>query len=228
MLNVVDDLNRNGNLHENCLLVSFDVLNMFPSIDNKMGIESVKNILLNRDDNTPPEECIIEALELCLNCNNSIFNKHHYLQVDGTAQGRICPVNTVILQCKALSYVPALKCWKCFRDDVLLLWEHSRDDLDNFFNFMNSISKKMQVTIFCPTDNVLRFLDLTLSFDATSKQALVDVFSKPTNSFTYVMRSTCFPRRNIEKAPEVVALRLRPICDTDRSSKLEVINTRNI
>ena len=46
MLNVVDDLNRNGNLHENCLLVSFDVLNMFPSIDNKMKIESGKNILL--------------------------------------------------------------------------------------------------------------------------------------------------------------------------------------
>ena len=69
MLNIVDDLNRNGNLHENCLLVSFDVVNMFPSIENKMAIESVKNILLNRDDNTPPGECIIEALELCLNCN---------------------------------------------------------------------------------------------------------------------------------------------------------------
>ena len=43
---IVDDLNRNGNLHENCLLVSFDVVNMFPSTDNNMGIESVKNMLL--------------------------------------------------------------------------------------------------------------------------------------------------------------------------------------
>ena len=45
MLNIVDDLKRNGNMHENCLLVSFDVIDIFPSIDNKMGIESVKNIL---------------------------------------------------------------------------------------------------------------------------------------------------------------------------------------
>ena len=45
-LNIVDDLNRDGNLHENCLLVSFDVVNMFPSTDSNMGIESVKNMLL--------------------------------------------------------------------------------------------------------------------------------------------------------------------------------------
>ena len=82
---------------------------------------------------------------------------------------------------------------------------------------MNSIDspKKMQFTISCPTDNVLEFLDLTLSSDATSKQILVDVFSKPTNSFTYLMPSTCFPRRNIENLPEGVALKLRRICDTD-------------
>ena len=54
MLNIVDDFNRKRNLHENCLLVSFDIVNMFPSIDKKMGVGSVKNILLNRDDNIPP------------------------------------------------------------------------------------------------------------------------------------------------------------------------------
>ena len=42
-------------------MVSFDVVNLFSSIDNKMGIESVKTTLLN-DDITAPVECIIEAL----------------------------------------------------------------------------------------------------------------------------------------------------------------------
>ena len=36
------------------------------------------------------------------------------------------------------------------------------------------------------------------------------------------MPSTCFPRRNIEKVPEDVGLRLRRICDTD--SKFKVIS----
>ena len=86
-------------LHENCLFVSFNIVNMFPSIDSKMGIKSVmNNVLLNRDDNIP-SECIVEALELDLNCNISISNNQHYLQVDGVVQGRICPAHTVTLQC---------------------------------------------------------------------------------------------------------------------------------
>ena len=47
----------------------------------------------------------------------------------------------------------------------------------------------------------------------------MDVFSKPTTSFTYVMPSICFPRRNIEMIPQGVALRLRQICDTDSKFK---------
>ena len=35
--------------------------------------------------NIPLAECIIEPLELCLSCNNSIFNKQHYLV--GTVEG---------------------------------------------------------------------------------------------------------------------------------------------
>ena len=144
ILNIVDDLNRNGTLHENCLLVSFNVVNMFPSINNQMRIESVKNILSNRDDNTPHAECIIEALELCLTCSKSIFNNQHYLQVDGIAQGphmscSYCDIAMYPYDLKALSYVPAVKCWNSFCDDVFFLWEHSRDDLGKFFNFMNSI-----------------------------------------------------------------------------------------
>ena len=42
MLNTTDALNVKGSIMENCLLVSFDVINMFPDIDNKTGIESVK------------------------------------------------------------------------------------------------------------------------------------------------------------------------------------------
>ena len=49
-------------------------------------IESVNTMLLNKDDNIPLAECIIEAFDLCLNCNNSIFNNQHYSQVHGNAQ----------------------------------------------------------------------------------------------------------------------------------------------
>ena len=78
---------------------------------------------------------------------------------------------------KILRYVPTAKCWKRFCDDVFVLWENSRDDLDKFFKFMSSTqpSKEIQLTRSCPTYSVLDFLDLTLSLDVTPKQILVNV-----------------------------------------------------
>ena len=40
LLSIVDELNHKG-IPENTILVSFDVVNMFPSIDNQTGIEAV-------------------------------------------------------------------------------------------------------------------------------------------------------------------------------------------
>ena len=85
LLDIIDDLS-NLNLHPESVLVSFDVINMFPSIDNKMGINSVKKFLDERVYKDPPTQCVIEALELCLSCNKSVFNNTNYIQIDGSAQ----------------------------------------------------------------------------------------------------------------------------------------------
>ena len=79
MLDIIDDLN-NSNLYAESFLVSFGIINMFPSIDNKMGVNSVIKLLDERECKDPPTQCVIEALELCLNCNNSVFNKTNYIQ----------------------------------------------------------------------------------------------------------------------------------------------------
>ena len=73
MLNIIDNLNNNC-IPENAFLISFDVVNMFPSIHNESGIKSVERLLNTRCTLNPPTLCILEALRLCLECNNSIFN----------------------------------------------------------------------------------------------------------------------------------------------------------
>ena len=65
-----------------------------------------------------------------------------------------------------------------------------------------------------PTDTLV-ILDLKFKFDQESKQISVDLFSKDTNSFTYVLPSTCFCKKNIKNIPKDVALRLRRICNFD-------------
>ena len=65
-------------------------------------------------------------------------------------------------------------------------------------------------------EDSLEFADLKLMFDKEAKKISVDVFSKTTNSFTYVLPNTCFPKNNIENIPKGAALRLRRICDFDK------------
>ena len=57
MLAIIDNLNKSNTLISDCKLVSFDIINMFPSIDNISGLTA-------RQDQFPV--CIIEALKLCL------------------------------------------------------------------------------------------------------------------------------------------------------------------
>ena len=86
MLDIIDNLNDSV-LPENSALVSFDVVNMFPSTDNESGIKAVNKLLNNRESKDPPTECTGEALRIYLEYNNSVFNDKNYIQTDGTAQG---------------------------------------------------------------------------------------------------------------------------------------------
>ena len=63
-------------------------------------------------------------------------------------------------------------------------------------------------------ESVLEFLDLRLRVNEQNK-ICVDVYSKSTNSFTYVLPCTCYSKGNINNIPKGITLRLRRICDSD-------------
>lgn len=65
LLNIIDRINANG-IPDNAMLVSFDIINMYPSIDNANGIKAVKAALDKRASKTPSTSCIIEGLNICL------------------------------------------------------------------------------------------------------------------------------------------------------------------
>ena len=127
-LGIIDETN-NCCPPTNSILVSFDIVNMFPSIDNKSGLRSFRDILELRDSKFPPTSCVLEALELCLSCNNSIFNNTNYLQTGGTAQGPHMSCSYVDLALasdgsKVLAFDLSPTMWKWFWDDVFVVWMH--------------------------------------------------------------------------------------------------------
>ena len=63
-------------------------------------------------------------------------------------------------------------------------------------------------------ENGLEFLDLKLKMNENSKLTF-NVFSNPTNSFTYVMPSTCYPSNNMKNVPRGITLRRKRTCDSE-------------
>ena len=125
MLTIINNLNKSNTLTSDCRLVRFNIVNMFPSIDNISWLKTVKNILDARQDQFASTASIIVALKLCLECNNSILNNKHFLQSDDTAQGlhMFCLYSDIAIQyfvVKALEYTQATICWKRFRDDIFI------------------------------------------------------------------------------------------------------------
>ena len=221
LLDIIDKINSSP-IPGNPILASLDVVNMFPNIDNVKGIADVTAKLNLRTKKDPPTTCIIEALRICLQCNNTTFNKKHYLQTDGTAQGphMACSYSDIAMDRydqAAKGYHSPPFVWFRFRDDIFIVWIHGIDELHNFVTFMNEVDEthKMRFLLQVGTNNSLNFNDLTIEMDPTTHQLTTDIYAKPTNTFTYVNPNTCYPKRNIENIPFGVALRLRRICDTD-------------
>lgn len=76
---------------------------------------------------------------------------------------------------------------------------------------MNNIDTtgEFKFTISVAAESALDFLDFQIN------KIRVDVYIKPTNSFTYVLLSTCCRKRNKNNIIESIALRPRRICDSD-------------
>ena len=219
MLDIIDNIIKSV-LNDKCVLVSFDVVNMFPNIDNKSGLSSVKNILSDNDFDPVSVQCIIDGFEIFLTCNNSKFNNQHFLQTDGTVQSphMSCSYADIAMakyDSLANDFHLKPKIWKRFRDDIFTLWEHGLASLPTFLEHLNTMDKtgKIKFAMEVAGENGLEFLDLKLKI--VEGKIKVDVYAKPTNSFSYTTPSTCYPKNNICNIPKGIALRLRRICDDD-------------
>ena len=221
MLKIIDQLNGFA-LTDNFVLVSFDAVIMFPSIDNRSGLESVKNILIADEFDMDCTQYIVEALEICLTCNNSKFNDHNFLQKDGTAQGPHMPCSYADIAMVKYDFLANQfhlkpKIWKRFRDDIFTLWEHGVDTLPSFLDYLNGMDTtgKIKFTMEIASENGLEFLGL--KWKIAEGKIRVDVYAKPTNSFSSTLPNTCYPKNNICNMLKGIALRLRRICDHDET-----------
>ena len=153
---------------DNTILVSFVIVNMYPSIDDDRGIAAARNALETKVNKSPSTDCIIEGLEICLICSNSRFGSINLLQLNGTVTGApnscsyaVFNIEKNVLQAKRNVY-QEMRYFGRYCDDCLALWIGHLGKLELFLTFLTSIDSNLQFNIEVD-ENELCFLDLKLT-----------------------------------------------------------------
>ena len=121
--------------------MTVDVKSLYTCIPYKVGIQACTEALRKTKEsnpNQPDTETLIKSLEIFLEYNTFEFDGKCYIQLQGTAMGtKLAPAYANIFMGKlkqsALSAAPLEPSYyRCYIDDILILWPHSENDLNAF------------------------------------------------------------------------------------------------
>ena len=222
-------------LTENTLLVTIDVVALYPSIPINEVAPAVTSILENatsKPDNIPDNRTLIKIIEHILKNNIFTFEDKFYKQIKGTAMGT--PMAPTIanlfmgkLEQDLLRKSPwniDIEFWRRFIDDIFILWQHGEDELKLFVNWLNEQHDSIKFTSQYGRKEV-PYLDLNMSIE--NGKITTDLYKKTTDTNTILPFSSCHPRHCVRGIPYGQCLRLRRICSKDSDFKKRCLELKN-
>ena len=161
VLRKLGELNSSNILEgRNITLVSIDIVDMFTNIPKDIGIQQCTKHLDDRPDQEKlfSTSCVIEALEITLDYNIATFHGQTFRQMKGAAIGpkNACEyadcstdriyqlVNNPDEPINPSNTRPYF--WARLRDDILMIWTGSIDQLTQFMTWLNGICQSLKFT----------------------------------------------------------------------------------
>jgi hypothetical protein len=219
-----------GEIPDSSLLVTLDVAALYPSIPLEQGLEAARKTFeaFRPGRNVKPSnQTLMKFLEAVLKKNNFTFNGNHYLQISGTAIGTmVAPSfgNRFLNEFEILhvyTYKKQPLVWLRYIDDVFMIWTHKIEDLNEFVEHLNTRLPTIKFTMES-SDQGIPFLDTMVRKEGT--MICTDLYSKPTDSFDYLLYNSSHPQNCKDSIPYSQFLRVRRICSKIDDYEKHVIN----
>jgi hypothetical protein len=176
-IDIIKIINSNT-YSSNHYLFTFDITNMYPNINNEIGIIALTWFLdeyTNLD--TRIKELYIILAKIILNYSYIAYKNEIYKQIDGTAMGTnfaVCYATIYLFYINHTYYEKYkynIAFIKCFVDDGCGLWTGTINDLLNFLSDLNLLpdntikSNPNHKITYMISNTSIDFLDLTLFFN---------------------------------------------------------------
>ena len=161
----------NMTFHNEVYLVSFDIVSLFTNVPVQETINITIDSLYQNQElvHGMKRNQFKKLLEVCVNDNHFIFKNQHYVQHEGFAMGSplSAPMANIFLcfhENNWLTHCPdAFRpiLYKRYVDDTFLIFE-TQEQIDGFFNYINSQHPNIRFTRENESNNKISFLDLNV------------------------------------------------------------------
>ena len=205
-----------GPLPPDAILVTIDVVALYPSIPHSDGLSALREFLELHNFPVSTSRALVDMAELVLTKNLFEFNKDFYLQLAGTAIGtKMAPayanIFMSVLEQQLLATSPLTPdVWLRFIDDIFMVWTHGRETLDAFMAHLNAAHPSIKFTSDSSTETV-NFLDVQVLKDPLG-HIHTDLYTKPTDTHQYLLQSSAHPNHVKRSIAYSQALRILRIC----------------
>ena len=200
---------------KNAILVTADVVGLYPNIPNSTGLNALGNMLEAREYKAVSTEDLVKMARFVKENNYFEFNGDVKKQISGRVIGtNFAPsyscifmddLETKFLQSQSL---PPLV-WFRYTDDIFYIWTHGNNKLEKFLDDLNSFDNNVTFTHDSSKDNAI-FLDLILKL---SKGCLTtDLHVKDTDRHQYLHFNSPHSDHTKRSIIYSQALRLAKIC----------------
>ena len=164
---------NNINIGPTDLLVSFDVESLFTNVPVTEACDIIKtrlqqDTILDTRTALSPEQ-IHDLLLTCLNETSFQWRDGYNKQLQGAAMGS--PLSPIVanifmeeFETSALQQATHQpKLWLRYVDDTFIIWQHSKQQLDNFFQHLNNQHSNIKFTMETEDQGSLPFLDVRIT-----------------------------------------------------------------
>ena len=224
-------------------LVAIDIVQLYPSINNELGLEALKYWF----EKFPEEftkhftkEFTLELIKLIQNNVYFTFNDHIYQQIQGTAMGKDhAPpyANLTIAYLIIEKLYPTLdqlvgrQCvehvrenLKFFLDDGVILLNENIIQASTLLECLNKMNTNIQFTMETSTTEV-PFLDVLIKskqdpYKANTYNISTDIYHKPTDAFNYFPFNSCAPGHIGRNIPYNLTRRIATIVSEEKTRNI--------